>query len=163
MNHKIQFGEGITGDVAQTGRAEIINQPLEDTRLKLVPGTGQADSNALIISPLTISDSVIGTLSIWRDKIINGRFVDSDLNFAVGLARQAAIAITNANLFKEVERQKEYFEMLISSAPVAIVTIDLDGNVTGWSPAAVSLFGYTAEEAIGKNIDALVAKHEDVR
>ena len=163
MDHRIRLGDGITGNVAQTGKAEIINQPLEDERLKLVPGTGQADTQALIISPLTISDSVIGTLSIWRDKSIHGRFSDSDLGFAIGLARQAAIAITNANLFKEVERQKEYFEALITSAPVAIITIGLDGCVTGWSPAAVSLFGYTEEEAIGANIDDLVSNHPDVR
>ncbi|HAY84242.1 MAG TPA: hypothetical protein DCY42_04760, partial [Chloroflexi bacterium] len=163
MDHKIKLGNGITGNIAQTGKAEIINQPLEDERLKLVPGTGQADTQALIISPLTISDSVIGTLSIWRDKSTHGRFSESDLGFAVGLARQAAIAITNANLFKEVERQKEYFEALISSAPVAIITIGLDGCVTGWSPAAVSLFGYTEEEAVGANIDDLVSNHPDVR
>jgi PAS domain S-box-containing protein len=163
MDHRISLGDGITGNAAQTGKAEIINQPLEDDRLKLVPGTDQVDTQALIISPLTISDSVIGTLSIWRDKSINGSFSDSDLGFAIGLARQAAIAITNANLFKEVERQKEYFEALISSAPVAIITIGLDGCVTGWSPAAENLFGYMEEEAVGANIDDLVSNHPDVR
>ena len=38
----------------------------------------------------------------------------------------------------------------------AIVTKSLDGTVTGWNPAAERLFGYTAEEAIGKSINLIV-------
>ena len=38
----------------------------------------------------------------------------------------------------------------------AIVTTSLDGVVTGWNPAAERLFGYTAEQAIGKSINLIV-------
>ena len=41
--------------------------------------------------------------------------------------------------------------------PVAIALLDPEGNVTSWNPAAERLFGYTAEEAIGRDIDDLVA------
>jgi CBS domain containing-hemolysin-like protein len=45
---------------------------------------------------------------------------------------------------------------VMTPAP-AIVTVDLDANVTSWNPAAESLFGYTREEALGRNVDDLVA------
>jgi PAS domain S-box-containing protein len=38
----------------------------------------------------------------------------------------------------------------------AIITESLDGTITGWNPAAERLFGYTAEEAIGKSINLIV-------
>jgi PAS domain S-box-containing protein len=63
----------------------------------------------------------------------------------------------------ELQRQKRYYESLLESSPSAIVTIDLDAAVTSWNPAAERLFGYTRDEAIGRNIDGLVARHEDLR
>jgi PAS domain S-box-containing protein len=56
----------------------------------------------------------------------------------------------------ELRRQKRYFESLVDASPVAIVVMDADEHVTGWNPAAASLFGWSAEEAVGRKIDELV-------
>jgi PAS domain S-box-containing protein len=40
-------------------------------------------------------------------------------------------------------------QTLISSAPVAVLTLDADGIVTRWNPAAEHLFGWTASEVLG--------------
>jgi PAS domain S-box-containing protein len=63
----------------------------------------------------------------------------------------------------ELQRQKRYYESLLESSPSAIVTIDLDATVTSWNPAAERLFGYTRDEAVGQNIDELVAGRGDLR
>ncbi len=60
----------------------------------------------------------------------------------------------------EIRRQKTYFESLVASSPVAIVTMDPDGRVSGWNPAAARLFGYTADEAVGRPIDELLLGDE---
>ena len=56
----------------------------------------------------------------------------------------------------EVRRQKQYFEALVEASPVAIVVMDRTEVVTAWNPAAQQLFGYTADEAIGRHIDDLI-------
>jgi PAS domain S-box-containing protein len=56
----------------------------------------------------------------------------------------------------EIRRQKAYFEALVGISPVAVVTMDRDEIVSGWNPAAVRLFGYESDEAIGKHIDDLL-------
>jgi diguanylate cyclase (GGDEF)-like protein/PAS domain S-box-containing protein len=42
------------------------------------------------------------------------------------------------------------FRLVVDNAPEAIYTIDLDGIVQTWNPASVTMFGWTAEEAIGR-------------
>jgi len=64
---------------------------------------------------------------------------------------------------RELRLQKDYYEALFVNSPVAVVTVDLDAYVVSWNPVAEKLFGYTQEEAIGRNLDDLVAKHPQVR
>jgi len=63
----------------------------------------------------------------------------------------------------EIQTQKRYYEALVEASPVAIVLMAPDGTVTSWNPAAERLFGYSAEEAIGRDIDDLVATTDEVR
>src|SRR5919198_2204173 len=63
----------------------------------------------------------------------------------------------------ELLRRRQYLESLLELSPTAIVTFDLEGNVTSWNPAAEALFGYTRQEAIGRHSDDLVARSDEVR
>jgi PAS domain S-box-containing protein len=63
----------------------------------------------------------------------------------------------------ELQRQKQYFEALVVNDPVAVVMFDPDVAVRLWNPAAEKLFGYTSEEAIGRNIDDLIAFSDELR
>jgi PAS domain S-box-containing protein len=63
---------------------------------------------------------------------------------------------------EELGRQKQYFESLVDISPVAVVTMDRDEIVTGWNPAATTLFGYPADEAVGQPIGQLVLESDDL-
>ena len=54
-------------------------------------------------------------------------------------------------------QENKYYQAVIHNSPAAIVVIDHDSHVSEWNPAAEKLFGYTREEALGKNIDDLIA------
>ena len=62
----------------------------------------------------------------------------------------------------QARRRLQHLESLVEISPVAIVVMDADGRVTGWNPAAAQLFGYSPQEAIGREIDDLVLT-EDLR
>ncbi len=52
--------------------------------------------------------------------------------------------------------RERLFSAAVQSSDDAIVTKSLDGTITGWNPAAERLFGYSANEAIGKSICLIV-------
>jgi PAS domain S-box-containing protein len=94
----------------------------------------------------------------------DGTLADVDLRAApilVGGEMVGSYAIYHD--LSDVHRQKQYFESLLEISPAAIITVGLDDKVTSWNPAAEKLFGYTREEAVGRDVDDLLAASEDLR
>ena len=83
--------------------------------------------------------------------LIDNIGLQSQLSGLLGrLRRQAA---SERDRHRERER---LFSAAVESSNDAIITKSLDGTITGWNPAAERLFGYTAAEAVGSNIDIIV-------
>jgi PAS domain S-box-containing protein len=74
------------------------------------------------------------------------------------LARQAADLIERNEVETALRESREQFRWLASIVEFsddAIVSKDLDGIITSWNKGAERLFGYLAEEAIGKPVTIL--------
>ncbi|MBC8507058.1 MAG: response regulator [Anaerolineales bacterium] len=62
---------------------------------------------------------------------------------------------------REIHLQKQYFETLVQENPVAIVVLDLDRRILDLNPAFETLFGYSADEVLGKDLDDLIVQDEE--
>ncbi|HEX5691721.1 MAG TPA: GAF domain-containing protein, partial [Roseiflexaceae bacterium] len=103
--HAVVRGQGIIGDLAERGVAESIADTSRDPRTVHIVGTAKDVRENLMVAPMNAGARVIGIMTVWR----TGQrqlFTQSDLDFLVGLARQAAIAIENARLFAEAQQAK---------------------------------------------------------
>ncbi|HET8814895.1 MAG TPA: SpoIIE family protein phosphatase [Solirubrobacterales bacterium] len=56
----------------------------------------------------------------------------------------------------EAERFRQHLAEVVRGTQDAVLSKDLDGIVTTWNPAAVRLYGYSAEEAIGRHISFII-------
>jgi PAS domain S-box-containing protein len=70
--------------------------------------------------------------------------------------RQEFETICGLHSSVEVEQAETFLSSIIESADDAIVGKTLDGVVTSWNPGAQRIFGYSAEEIVGKPITLLI-------
>jgi len=154
---RLTLGEGAMGRVAASHEPLIIPnyQEWEGRSQKYVDTTARG----VMVVPLLIGGRLVGTLASVH--LEEGRTFDrEDLRLLNLFAPQAAIAIENARLYTQAQRQRRYFEAVVQESPVAIVTLDLEGSVASMNPAFERLFGYSPEEAIGRNLDELITSHD---
>lgn len=59
---------------------------------------------------------------------------------------------------RQNEKRRKYLESVLNATPDAIVTLDAKHHIVEWNPGARRLFGYTAEEAKGKDLDELITQ-----
>lgn len=69
---------------------------------------------------------------------------------------QLCAAKSRINELEDAELAQTFLNSIIESAEDAIVTKDLTGIVTSWNPAAQRIFGYSADEMIGRSITVLI-------
>lgn len=105
-------------------------------------------------APLFTGEEAIGVLCI--DSFEVDSYGSEESKILQLFANQAAIAIQNAQLYHEVQREKQLFETMLLNSPVATVILDLNYDVISWNPQAEMLFGYTQAETMGRNIYDLV-------
>jgi adenylate cyclase len=95
----IRVGEGIIGQVAFSGQAEIINEVVADPRRTALESSLQS----LVCTPLKARQRVIGVMGIGS--VTPVVYTAADLKFLGTIASQVAPAIDNAMLYERTVRE----------------------------------------------------------
>jgi len=140
--------EGVSGHVARTGVAEIVNDTLIDDRAVLVAGTvDDIEEEALMAIPLKGRERVVGVLTLYRET--GGKFSTAERDIAQLFANQAAVAVENFELYSTKEQLLEESQSkIMQMAKVLEVTMsvmymdDLETVLQHISDAAVESFGF---------------------
>ncbi len=157
----LKSGEGLAGKVWKTGQPLVVDD--YDGWSGRSPSFDHNVIRALMGVPLKSGEEVVGVIGLAYDVESGRTFGDAEIELLDRFAQLASIALDNAQLYQEAQREKQYFESLVLNSPVAVVVIDLDSNVVSWNPTAEKLFGYAQAEALGRNIDDLVAADRNGR
>jgi PAS domain S-box-containing protein len=166
MSMKLNPADGLAGHVLQSGQAMIVNNPNTDPRGKHVPGTPEDEPECLALAPLNIRHRPMGVMAVRRF----GRdrpFQPSDLRLLTAFASQAAIAIENADLYGQIERQAQQLEQeviartqdlaksearyrgLVETSLTGIIQIDRDGTISYANQVFAELIDYPQDQIQG--------------
>ncbi len=76
--------------------------------------------------------------------------------YAFAPPRFVVVHVEDATDRRQAEVAQQYLGAIIESSDDAIIGKDLDGHVTSWNQAAERLFGYAAEETIGRSMRMII-------
>jgi PAS domain S-box-containing protein len=97
-----------------------------------------------------------------RDEIAEHQQFQEALNRAKAELQRSRVQLTRTNgHLLEVQARAQRLAALVASSEDAIVGKDLNGVITDWNAGAEHLFGYAADEAIGKRSSVLFSQEQD--
>lgn len=121
----------------------------------------QANIHSWLGVPLLFGDRLIGMIAL--DKHEPKFYTQEHARLAMAFAAHAALAIENARMFDELKQTEEALRdsetrirAIVNTAPDGIITIDEQGMIESFNPAAEKIFGYQAAEIIGGSIAMLI-------
>jgi PAS domain S-box-containing protein len=145
-------GSGLAGR-ALAGEDEVASEHAPGTGPS-VPGLAGANPVRHELHLAIGGDPAIGVLSL-------GRLGDAPFPPAVrdGLRQRiqpAAVALARALANERTDRAAKLNQAVLDTANDAYMATDEEGRLTAWTPHAEEMFGYSAEEALGRPQEELV-------
>ncbi|HEY7142051.1 MAG TPA: PAS domain S-box protein, partial [Methylomirabilota bacterium] len=150
---RIGFDEGLPGLVAARREALVVPDVFTDARILAVDWFRQHDLRSAYIVPIVHQGALLGVLAM------NGRtpfhLEPEDRELLESFVGQAALAIRNARLYEDAREARDFLRSIAEHSPAGIVTTDVRGRVTYWSPRAEELLGYRPDEVLGRPVAEL--------
>lgn len=114
---------------------------------------------SLIYVPLILQNNPIGVLGVMN-RVKEQSFDSNDTRALSALAGYTTIAINNANIFSQNERERKILASVINQPSDPIIVIDEDDKLTLINKAARGAFNLPDTELAGQSVDAYIDHDE---
>ncbi len=139
--------------VIRSGEAQLLPEMSRQSLHSFAQGSEHArfmianGYRSAIVAPLTARGRTLGALSTLR---IGGSqpYEHEDFELVCELARRAALAIDNAQLFRDVQSVEQRLEAVLSNLAEAITVVDQAGRTVFANQAALDLLGLRSAEEL---------------
>jgi len=144
-------------EVLHTRRPFVVERVENNPKLRgILPTLVNKGVGSLALFPMMHEDQIDGVLFL-RSERFSRALGERDIFFANAVAAAVTLALRNLQVMErersitaELQRTKNFLENLIDSSVDAIIAADLKGNIILFNKGAERIFGYRAQDVIGK-------------
>lgn len=148
------------GEETATGRALQLNQPviIEDVPADRQLSLPQVMRDHQVVSSMAVvvqgRGRAFGVLGV--DTVARRSFSSDDVHFLESIGNVLATAVARLQFEHDLRETAGRLRGIVETAVDGIITIDERGIVETMNPAAERIFGFAADEVMGKNISMLM-------
>ena len=168
------IGRGLFRKLLREGALVRIGSVKDDPNSEGFP-PNHPKMGSFLGAAIASSNGIYGALYL-TDKLGSDEFSEADERLIAMLVAQVGVAYENAKRFEELQRRaaeltqtvsqreraeeelreaNQTLQSLVQTSPLAIIALDLEGNVRSWNSAAERLFGWSESEVIGLRIQII--------
>ena len=174
----LKVGEGLTGHVAKTGKALVVNDPSSHPKRVHIPGTPEDDPECLALAPLRMRSRTMGVMTVRRLGL-DRPFSQTELDLLDAFSVQAAVAIENAHLYGQIQSQamrlenevfartqdlalsEARYRALVETSLAGIFQVDVDGRVVYTNQAFTNLINISNKDLLGREVWNAISMSKD--
>ncbi|MEQ8673506.1 MAG: GAF domain-containing protein [Aggregatilineales bacterium] len=146
-----QTKSSIAYRVARTGRAEVVPDVSIDMDYQPV----EQNIISQMSVPVLREEQVIAVLTLESKKL--NAYTDDHLSFVKNLANRAAVAIDNARLYTESERERNKVSHILRNIVDIVIVISPEGRIVLMNQSAISALRlYSDTDYIGRIFDEAI-------
>jgi PAS domain S-box-containing protein len=160
LNRRLTFspGVGLPGRVWTTGELAWIVEIEDDPNFPRVEMAARARLHAGVGLPVKGPGGVLGVMEFLTRE---ARAVDREqLDLLRTIGHQVGQYVARVRAEERLRATQEVSSAIVRAALDCVITMDHEGRVVDFNPAAEDTFGYQREEAIGRQLAELVIPPE---
>jgi PAS domain S-box-containing protein len=150
-------GLGLPGRVWIAATPVWIPDVLKDENFPRAPIASRSGVRAAIGFPVMARGAVVGVIEFFHSEI---REPDPDLlRLFAAIGSQVGQFVERARAEEALRESDARTRAVVESALDAVIVMDSAGRIEEWNPQAEAVFGWKAEEAVGRVLADLVIPH----
>ena len=116
----------------------------------------------IIISPLIAKDKCLGYMILANKETRQGSipFDENDLELLTAFSNQASVALENAKLFRDIQKEKQFNESILNSIATGLLTLNNLGEIDSVNPSGEKILMKPEAEIIGNHYMYLFDKDD---
>jgi diguanylate cyclase (GGDEF)-like protein/PAS domain S-box-containing protein len=142
---RIPLGQGVTGRVARSGRAELVRDAASDPDFFAAT---QQPVRSLISVPLVVDGVVSGVLNA---ESLEPDLDEGDLARLSAVAEHVAVALQRTELLATLRASERRFRLLTEHMRDLVCLVGPDGRLTYVSPSCRDILGFEPEVLLGRD------------
>lgn len=146
--------KGLPGQVWAEGKPVWVPNVLEGKNFPRAPFADRAGLHGAFAFPLRSGAETIGVMEFFSPRIEEPQ--PRLMNILDSISFQVGQYLERARIEEAIRESEARKSAILESAFDPIITVDEEGVIREFNPAAEGVFGYSKEEALGQRIDDLL-------